>query len=222
MEEDMEKNDLTRSYLETLSSTDLIALGDDYGLEIENLSRGFVITEILDSLEKQISQEETFEEEEVVDDSVELPFSYNENRIVAVLRNPAWCYVTWDFKQESFVSISNNPNFDAFTVRFSYHENTQTDSVDEVFEIQINFVDKEQFVLLSSDYTSFHASLVANFSDGTKEILATSQRVYKPKIPIDINLATLQKTCDPIQTLSGLPSILKSHYNEHRHSFVRD
>ncbi len=216
----MGKNELTRSYLETLSSTDLIALSDDYGIEAENLTRRFIITEILDLLEEQKSTTDDLEEKTV--DSLELPFSYNENKIIAVLRNPAWCYVTWDFKQETYLSYLGDPSFESFVIRFSYHKDTETDEVADTFDIQINQSDREQFFLLSSDLPAFHVSLLVTFDDKEKEVLATSQRILKARIPLDISLENIQKTCPTIQSLSGLQSILKSHYNEHRHSFVRD
>ncbi len=216
----MERINVTRSYLETLSSTDLIALSDDYGIETENLSRCFIITEILDAQEEQ--EPSTYETDEQHTDTLELPFSYNENKIIAVMRNPVWCYTTWDFKRDTYSSHIEDPTFESFMIRISYHADTETDIVKEVFDVQITPADREQFILLSADYPSFHASLVASFTDEDPEILATSQRILKPNIPLDINLAGLQKECLPIQSLSGLQSILKTHYNEHRHTFVKD
>ena len=48
----MDKKILTRSYLETLSSSDLVSLADDYGIDIpDNLSRRFIIGELLEIAE---------------------------------------------------------------------------------------------------------------------------------------------------------------------------
>ncbi len=219
----MEKTDLTRSYLETLSSTDLLALSDDYGIDIpENLTRYYIISEILESIEDESSSSKIAPETESNEEALELPFSYNENKVVAILRNPAWCYVTWDFKHETFLEHSADPEFESFNIRLSYHCDKNTDEVSETFDIQLNPTDREQFVLLAAEYPSFHASLIASFENKEKVILATSQRILKPKIPLDISLAGIQKACSPVLKLSGLPAILKKHYNEHRHSFVKD
>ncbi len=217
----MEKNVLTRSYLETLSSTDLIALSDDFGVDVpENQTRYYVISEILNSLEEQST--EVLAQAEPSNSIIELPFTYNENKVVAVLRNPAWCYITWDFKHETFLSCTTNEEFESFIIRLSYHADAHTDEVTEAFDIQLHADDREQFILIASEYPSFHTSLLASFSNSKKIILATSQRVLKPQIPMEISLAGIQKECSPIQELSGLPTILKAHYNEHRHSFVKD
>ena len=46
----MERADITRSYLETLSSADLNDLAEEYGIDIpEDLTRRFVIAELLEA-----------------------------------------------------------------------------------------------------------------------------------------------------------------------------
>ena len=46
----MERINITRSYLETLSSEDLNNLADDYGIDMpEDLNRRFVISELLEA-----------------------------------------------------------------------------------------------------------------------------------------------------------------------------
>ncbi len=218
----MEKNDLTRSYLETLSSNDLIALGDDYGIDIpENLSRRYVITEILDLVGEQVAPDTKGQETSTDTEILEIPFSYNENKIVAVLRNPAWCYVTWDFNKDELLEAMEDSSFENLVIRLLYYKSATTNDVSETFDIQINATEKEQFILLSSEYASFAVSLIVTFDDKAAKVLASSHRVDKPMLAVDISLSGLQKTFTPIQTLSGLPAILKTHYNEHRHSFVR-
>ena len=51
----MDIKNLTLSYLETLSSADLIALADDYGIDIpDNLNRRFIIGELLEVAQESI------------------------------------------------------------------------------------------------------------------------------------------------------------------------
>ncbi len=218
----MKKSDLTRSYLETLSSTDLIALGDDYGIDIqENLTRRFVITEILDSIEGQEDLSPKAQQTVNAPEVLDMAFTYNENKITAVLRNPAWCYVTWDFNKEKLSEISESDSFEGFIVRIHYCKTKSTTDSSETFDVQIISNINEQFILLSPEYPAFYVSLEARFDDKQNEILAISNTVVKQVLSVDINLSGLQKAFTPIQELSGLPAVLKSHYNEHRHSFVR-
>lgn len=213
--------DLTRSYLETLSSTDLTAISYDYGIDIpENFNRSFIITEILDTLEEQdidyLDIQETTESPNVL----ELPFSYNENRITATLKNPVWCYVAWDFNSETLETVSTDPMFEAIAVRFSYYDSIDASESKETIDVIIKTDDREQFILLTQDFPFFQTSLVSTFKDKQEIVIASSARICKPKFPVDINLKTLQKKYSTIQTLSGLQNVLRTQYAAHRQSFV--
>ena len=217
----IEQNNLTRTYLETLSSSDLIEISQDYGIDIpDNLSRGFIISEILDTLEEQILDFEDLKDSSTKPEVLELPFSYNENKIIAVLKNPVWCYVSWDFASDTTYRITNDETFDKLLIQFDYFSSNTEDLVQESLDIIINSYDKEQFVLLTQDFPSFQVSLIATFKDKCNEVIATSSRVLKPKFPFEINLETLQKEFSCIQRESGLQDILKTHYSQHRQSFV--
>lgn len=220
----MEKSNLTRSYLETLSSADLMDLADNYGIDVpETLARRFVIAEILDALaeytyKKKPEIREAKNEMEVL----ELPISYNENRITAVLRNPVWCYVHWDFKEEDLDNILADPSFISFAITVSYYNETKLDKAVETFDIQINTTDRDQFILLSSQMFSFRVELVARFESEEQRFLASSLLISLPKGCPEISLSSLQQDFSPIQELSGLPNLLTTHYNEYRQSFLRD
>lgn len=220
----MEKSDLTRSYLETLSSINLIDLADDYGIDIpENLSRSFVIAEILDTLlEYTHKKTPEIKEAKTELEVLELPISYNENRITAVLRNPVWCYVHWDFKEEDFEKIIELPSFLSFVIRVLYYDETETNKATEAFDIQINNTDRDQFVLLSSKMNSVRIELNAHFDSTESQFLASSALIFLPKGCPEISLPSLQQDFSPIQNLSGLPELLRMHYSDHRQSFLRD
>ena len=213
--------DLTRSYLETLSSPDLIDISHDYGIDIpENFSRNFIITEILDTLEEQDIDFLDVKETDLTPNVLELPFSYNENKIMATLKNPAWCYVSWDFTADTIDRIAKDEKFDALIIRFDYFSSTTAGDIQETVDIIIKTDDREQFIFLDQDFPSFQVSLVATYKEKKEEIISTSVRVLKPKFPVNINLETLQKEYSTIETLSGLQNVLRTHYTEHRQSFV--
>ncbi len=213
--------DLTRSYLETLSSADLTAISYDYGIEIpENFSRSFIITEILDTLEEQDINYIDIPETTTTPTVLELPFSYNENRITATLKNPVWCYVAWDFNSETLESIESNPLFESIIIRFSYSKTIEKNEIVENTDIIIKTADREQFILVTPDFPRFTVSLIATYKNKKEFVIATSSEVIKPKFPVAINLKTLQKKYSNIQTLSGLNNVLRTHYSDHRQSFV--
>ena len=97
----MEKHELSRSYLETLSTADLISLADDYDIDIPvELNRRFIIGELLDvadELQKENKNEMIIASSAgTAEDVDKLPESYNETRVDVLLRNPPWAYVYRD------------------------------------------------------------------------------------------------------------------------------
>ena len=212
---------LTHSYLETLSSTDLISISQDYGIDIpENFSREFIIAEILDTLEEQDIYFLDVKETMLAPNVLELPFSYNENKITAILKNPAWCYVFWDFTTETSERIASELSFKSLLIRFDFFNSPTASNTQETIDIFIKPDDREQFIFLDQDLPVFQVSLIATFTDKKEELIARSKQVLKPKFPVNINLETLQKKYSNIQTLSGIQDVLKTHYTEHRQSFA--
>ena len=120
----MERADITRAYLETLSSADLNDLAEEYGIDIpEDLTRRFVIAELLEAaVEDERARASDLRDipgaaaESVSNKALDLPSSYNENRITAVLRNPAWCYVYWDIKRSDFSAATKESSFKSLSL----------------------------------------------------------------------------------------------------------
>ena len=110
----METKNLSRAYLETLSSADLFALADEYGIDVpENLTRRFLIGELLDVAEELV-QERLGDDMAISDDaaiSTELPESFNETQIDVVLRNPVWAYVYWDISASELAHCTAEHGF---------------------------------------------------------------------------------------------------------------
>ena len=91
----MENKFLTLSHLETLSSADLIALADDYGIDIpDELNRRFIIGELLEvggELDRAPARSSSMNENaEIPEENWDLPDSFNSTEISVILQNPAW------------------------------------------------------------------------------------------------------------------------------------
>ncbi|MGI5077722.1 DUF4912 domain-containing protein [Treponema maltophilum] len=226
----MERADITRSYLETLSSADLNDLAEEYGIDIpEDLTRRFVIAELLEAaVEDERARASDLRDipgtaaESVSNKALDLPSSYNENRITAVLRNPAWCYVYWDIKHSDFSAATKESSFKSFVLRISYFKKESDKSPCDVFDISVEDEDREQFVLLSSGSCMLRADLIAEFSERRPMELCQSGRIPIPYRHPDISSISLRKNFPAVLALSGLPDLIRSQYNEHRQSFSSD
>lgn len=225
----MDRVDLTRTYLETLSSADLSDLAENYGIDLpEDLMRRFVIAELLEAAADEKRRESNLLETDGTKnpsgtaENAELPVSYNENKITAVLRNPAWCYVYWDIKKTDYTAAVNSGSFTGFVLRIAYYRDSFDENAFDTFDISVKKSDREQYVFLSSCAQGIQVSLIAEFDDMKPLQLAQSVYVRLPRKQPDVGPLSLQRSFSPILTLSGLPELIRLQYNEHRQSFSSD
>lgn len=232
----MDTNLLSLQHLETLSSADLIAIADDYGIDIpDNLNRRFIIGELLE-IGEELEQEQNLASNEMVEDenqkietSGELPESFNETEIQVVIRNPVWAYVYWDISQVDLKSLengsSNNSSFSEFShfaLRVSYFENPDDQNPLDFFDMNLDKTTRAQYVLLENGRKFFRVDLVAFFDDGSYENLAVSRKVKLPAIP---RILKNSKPGDelhlpPLVQLSGMKRLLEISYEKYRAAFT--
>lgn len=221
----MVKEKITRSYLETLSFSELLSLCDDFGLDIpENFDYHILVGELLefsqesedfdDEMDIEISQKE-----ENTSSELTLPVSYNTTEVKLMLRNPVWGYVYWNISEADYTAISKNPSSQLFLRVCSFSEKEQV-KPDDSFNIKISLSDYEQYILLPSNASFFRVDLL--FAIGVSiDIVASSNileipqpsqvlKEYKPGKKI--------KMSKPVE-LSGMQNLLLEQYKNHRESF---
>lgn len=212
---------VSRTYLESLSTADLISLADEYGIDIpENLNRRFIIGELLEAVEDAGEEKkETLQESDVLPEGSELPTSYNETCITAVIRNPAWVYVYWDISSFDIEKLQQNHSFSSLSLKLSFFSRTDTEKPSDVFDISVSLKDREQFILLPTTNYSLRVDLVSEFKNQLPQVLAYSKTINLPQNLPQINTKTLEQDISPIMELSGFKEIIKNHYLNHRESF---
>ncbi|OJF77090.1 MAG: hypothetical protein BKP49_02825 [Treponema sp. CETP13] len=219
----MDTSNVTRFYLETLSTAALIEIADYYGIDIpEHLNRQFIIGELLeaasDQEKGQSSEEELIETADIV--KVEaLPKTYNETKISIVMRNPVWCFVYWDYKTKEYEAFLKDPDFLGFSIVFMFLFGKNDDTPADTFEVPITKKDRARFVLMQHPGFYARAALVAKHREKKQQVLVESKLICLPGGLPDLSSKTINKTVSPILKLSGLPDILVSQYVKHRQSF---
>lgn len=213
----MNDTKLSRAYLETLPSADLIALADDFGIDVpENLNRRFIIGELLEVAEDladddlaEVSQEETVASAE----------TYNETVISAVLRNPVWLFVYWDVNKSLILSVRASTRVRSLSLRVSMFTKDSLEVAADSFDVPITIEDRNRYVLLPSGFGSVRVDLVLDLEDGTQEMLASTGMVSLPLVPERIANPLPETPVSPVLRLSSLPDLLRTHYTNHRQSF---
>lgn len=218
----MENIPISLSYLETLSTADLLELADEYDLDIpEQLNRRFIISELIEIADELNEQNDDDIEENIenVETTQDLPFSYNETTIDVVLRNPAWAYVYWDISASDIQDVINAKGFSKLLLKILFWESESFDSLVDICELTISVEDRAQYVFLPAGKKYFSIDLVAEISNAEQKKLTTSRKVTIPSGAPLISLDSLEKPMSPILKLSGMQELLKTHYQNHRQSF---
>ena len=134
---------LTRAYLESLTTIELIRMADHLGMDIPpELDRIFIIEEMLDSAYADDTLENSQDGSEMSDvsgeankapnlhadtetahqsaiESVPLPKQYNITFIEVMIRDPLWAFVFWEIKAQEKEQIEKSPDFEGYYLKVS-------------------------------------------------------------------------------------------------------
>ncbi len=225
MKKKSDQIDLSRNTLETLTSSQLIDLADEYGIDIpDNLNRQFIIEELIE-VAKEIDENSNYKETiKVSDDAVntiatELPESYNETKIDVMLRNPVSLFVYWDFSEVQLKQLKSNKI--SIYLQISFFDSMEAEKPEDTFEIQINIEDREQYILIPGGKKFVRVDLMQNITSSMDAVLAVSSRLSIPQGSEEfMNFHPGENLkIKPILELSGIKTVLKNHYNNYRQSF---
>jgi hypothetical protein len=115
----MEESRLTRSYLESLSTDELVALADNFGVDIPfALERVFIIEELLDLASgDELVREDDLENRPDFTEAAVLPRQYNISYIEVMIRDPLWAFVFWEVKGHDKELYEKAPDFEGYCLR---------------------------------------------------------------------------------------------------------
>lgn len=215
----MSDTKLSRAYLETLPSADLIALADDLGIDIpENLNRRFIIGELLEAAEDMDDSDDDLEESDEIT-TADLPDTYNETLISAVLRNPVWLFVYWDVKKDYIALVRKSDKVQSLSLRVTMFHRDEPETVADFFDVPITIEDRNRYLLLPAGFGFVRVDLVLNMEDEGYEVWASTDMITLPYVSPRIANPLPETPVSPVLKLSGLPELLRTHYMNHRQSF---
>lgn len=218
----MVEETINRSYLETLSFSDLGKIADDYGIDVpEDLDRRFLIAEILEVAADfgDFSEEMIISSDDAEDGSSNLPKNYNETQVDGILRNPAWLFVYWNISEADFLMLKNLSDY-SLKLRICSFENPKDTVPEEAFEIQTVNESQEQYVLIPNGKKYLKIELIYVTANSAK-VLAFSPVITIPQGSSLLNewQPGMDENFSEILKLSGMEKVLTNQYKHHRHSF---
>jgi hypothetical protein len=118
----MDDFSLTRVYLDSLSTNELAALADRYGIDIPpGLERVFIIEELLEiALGDDYEMEKHDAAPPVSTDFLEsavLPKQYNITFLEVLIRDPLWAFVFWEIKNHDKERYERSPDFGGYHLK---------------------------------------------------------------------------------------------------------
>ncbi|MBO8450261.1 MAG: DUF4912 domain-containing protein [Spirochaetes bacterium] len=220
----MEHISLTRAYLETLTTEDLVRLGDEFGIDIPPaLNRHLIIGELLEIQADFYSDTPAASSfADVLPNGMlnAVPESYNETCIRVLLRNPGWVFVFWDFRAVEFSACTAQRGFESFGLRTSFFEDSALTERRDSYSIAVSPSDRKWYIHLSERDCFCRVDLIAMHSDGKDLPLAQSNTVVVPPAAgIELSKAPGVRE-PPLLALSGIGELRKRYWRNHRQSFL--
>ncbi|MCR5621062.1 MAG: DUF4912 domain-containing protein [Treponema sp.] len=230
----MEELTLSRKKLESLTNAELMELADEYMLDIpSSLNRNFIIGELLDYAEEleasaladqELSYVEYKEDEDGEDgeNGIQLPKSYNETKICTILRDPAWAYAFWDISEADLQSFYDSESFSNLNLHVSFFDSEDSDVQTDTIDLMVSLEDRNQYILLSSPKKHFILSLEACYKGKESLTLARSKKISVPTGNEALRSALPGRNMGfpPLVQLSGMESVLRRQYLDHREMFL--
>ena len=115
-------------------------------------------------------------------EDIELPESYNETRIVLLLRDPAWAFAYWDLQTAESEAFRRSEEFVALLLRVYSLESPEQRIANcrTSFDIPITLHDNRWYIHLPDQESNYRLALVAVEND-TERVLALSNVVAVPR-----------------------------------------
>ncbi|MCL2093142.1 MAG: DUF4912 domain-containing protein [Treponema sp.] len=188
----MEETLITRAYLDSLSTGELIRLADTFGVYMPlDLDRILIIEELLElsSLDDSLDDEEQEPdlEDSVLTETAALPKQYNITFIELMIRDPLWAFAFWEIKTQDKEQFEKSPSFQGYYLKLTAGQKTE-----ELFTVQISPEDHARYINLDlfsapapgtdKKDRQYRVELCVALGE-TETILASSNVIEIPPLP---------------------------------------
>ena len=218
---------VNRLALSDASFEALLRLADNYGAEVpENVTRDELEEIVGDAVEEwylehrrannhSVRIEETkydiqaAELEYRAEEEVELPESYNETRIVLMLRDPSWAFAYWDLKETDRQEFQRSDTFEGLVLRVHILDDPEAglETARTRFDIPVTLLDSRWYINLPDQETNYRLVLVARIGQGERQ-LAVSNAIVVPRGMIaDAQNGSAESVGDQIIAQTGIQDL---------------
>ncbi|MDR0464357.1 MAG: DUF4912 domain-containing protein [Treponema sp.] len=220
---------VSRIWLDSLSTDELIKYADSYGVDIPaELERIFIIEEILEAASIDIQEpEDLIEVNPSYSEPALLPKQYNISYIEVIVRDPLWVFAFWEIKLHDREIHENAKNFGGYFLRVIPldKEGNERESNENTFTVSVSTEDCARYLGFAG-YSNNETETNPKNGDlknlncyviklgvvrGSSELLIASSSPFTlPTLSENDNIADLSR--NPLLRLSGVQdlSVIKS------------
>jgi len=214
---------VSRQWLESLSTDELIKLADTNGIDIPpGLERIFIIEELLEV--SSAEEHETADEIKInpsYSETALLPKQYYISYIDVIIRDPLWIFAFWEIKGHDRTIHENAVDFNGYFLRVIPldKEGNEPKTMENSFTVSVGAEDSARYLGITehTDQDSNCYMIKLGVIRGKNELsIASSHPFYLPKLSENENITSL---CgNPLIRLSGVQnlSIIKNSDRQSR------
>jgi len=204
---------VSRPWLESLSTAELVKFADSCGIDIPpGLERIFIIEELLECA--NIEEQEVKEEIEInpsYAESVALPRQYNISYIEVVIRDPLWVFVFWEIKGHDREIHENAQDFNGYCLRVIplSEKETELSRKENSFTLPVSKDDSARYLGFAEHSSEASGRYIVKLGviRGDSELqIASSAPFYLPRLIDDDCLQDMGR--NPLARLSGVQDLL--------------
>ena len=218
---------MIRNRLEQLSREALERVATKNSIEVSGeMDRAALVDAILEAVEESrrdretqdnnpvkiegtkflLFEEEMIEEDDRLPDDYELPESYNDTRVVLMLRDPGWAFAYWDLAEDQRKRLERSASFEYLVLRVCEGATNCDKNASKTYDIPVSLTDDRWYINLPRQATHYCIQLRA--IEGADTFLAVSNKVTVPlgTVP-DVEGHNHLSAADRIMAYSGLKEL---------------
>ncbi|MDR1948879.1 MAG: DUF4912 domain-containing protein [Spirochaetaceae bacterium] len=198
---------ITRSWLESLTTKELTALGDSWGIDLPpGLERIFVIEELMESRFDMADEEEDPETPPLrraeFSELAPMPRQYNLTFIEVLIRDPLWAYTFWEIKNADKELYEKAVDFIGYFLKVVPVPESGAVEGGESFTVSVGVDDTAWYLGFPPEEGRYKVELCV-LREGGELVLAVSAPFRLPKLLGSFGACGRQAGLNPLIALSG-------------------
>jgi uncharacterized protein len=160
--EEMPDGPVSRTWLESLSTAELIKLADSFGIDIPlGLERIFIIEELLEYSDTDIEEKaDDLEINPAYIETTVLPKQYNISYIEVIIRDPLWVFVYWEIKGHDREVHEHANDFKGYCLRVVPLNERNTELNEASFTVPVNADDSARYLGFAEHSSQSHGCYI--------------------------------------------------------------